>query len=148
MTRTVSAAAPTVDDATAERLAAALRCATVSREDHTETDPAEFDRLTAHLEHCFPLVHTHLDCETFGHSRLYRWTGAADGPVTTFDGSTRTGPATDADSGGAVANRNTPAGGNTATPPLIQARPRTVRRSPNTAQRRLWMLSRWAAPSG
>ncbi|WP_405135660.1 M20/M25/M40 family metallo-hydrolase [Nocardia sp. NBC_01388] len=117
MTRTVSAAAPTVDDATAERLAAALRCATVSREDHTETDPAEFDRLTAHLEHCFPLVHTHLDCETFGHSRLYRWTGAADGPVTTFDGSTRTGPATDADSGGAVANRNTPAGGNTATPP-------------------------------
>ncbi|MFE4459396.1 M20/M25/M40 family metallo-hydrolase [Nocardia tengchongensis] len=83
MTSTAPTDAPTVDDATAERLAGALRCRTVSHEDHTRIDPAEFDRLIAYLEHCFPLVHTHLTWETFGHSRLYRWAGgepAATGP--------------------------------------------------------------------
>ncbi|MFI1919488.1 M20/M25/M40 family metallo-hydrolase [Nocardia sp. NPDC020380] len=82
MTRTAPADPVTVDEATAERLAAALRCATVSFEDQAQIDPAQFDRLTEHLEHSFPLVHTHLSLETFGHSRLYRWPGsepAADG---------------------------------------------------------------------
>lgn len=69
-------ATPTVDDATAERLAAALRCVTVSREDVADIDFTEFDRLTAHLEQAFPLVHAHLECELFGHSRLYRWAGS------------------------------------------------------------------------
>ncbi|MFB7724498.1 M20/M25/M40 family metallo-hydrolase [Nocardia sp. NPDC056100] len=77
MTQT-AAATPAVDDATAERLGAALRCATVSREDPAETDLGEFERLTAHLEACFPLVHAHLECETFGHARLYRWPGSRD----------------------------------------------------------------------
>ncbi|WP_067719156.1 M20/M25/M40 family metallo-hydrolase [Nocardia yamanashiensis] len=65
-----------VDDATAERLAAALRCVTISREDPAETDTAEFDRFVAFLEQSFPLVHAELELETFGHSRLYRWPGS------------------------------------------------------------------------
>ncbi|APA97191.1 M20/M25/M40 family metallo-hydrolase [Nocardia seriolae] len=76
MTRTAPSGGPAVDEVTAERLAAALRCRTVSHEERDRIDPAEFDRLTAHLEHSFPLVHTHLTWETFGHSRLYRWAGA------------------------------------------------------------------------
>ncbi|WP_067541589.1 M20/M25/M40 family metallo-hydrolase [Nocardia crassostreae] len=77
MTRTAPAS-PTVDDATAERLAAALRCVTISRENPAETNLVEFDRLAEHLESSFPLVHTHLTWETFGHSRLYRWAGTPD----------------------------------------------------------------------
>ncbi|WP_067696891.1 M20/M25/M40 family metallo-hydrolase [Nocardia jejuensis] len=68
-------AEPTVDDAIAERLAAALRCATVSFEDPADIDLGEFDRLTEHLERSFPLVHRELTCERFGHGRLYRWDG-------------------------------------------------------------------------
>lgn len=67
-----------VDDRTAERLAEALRCRTVSRDD-TEPDAAEFDRLASHLEHSFPLVHQRLQLERFGHSRLYRWPGTEPG---------------------------------------------------------------------
>ncbi|MRH92055.1 M20/M25/M40 family metallo-hydrolase [Nocardia sp. SYP-A9097] len=78
MTRTAPGTTPAVDDATAERLAAALRCVTVSCENPVETDQAEFDRLTTHLEACFPLVHAHLELETFGHARLYRWAGRED----------------------------------------------------------------------
>ncbi|MBF6231806.1 M20/M25/M40 family metallo-hydrolase [Nocardia farcinica] len=66
-----------VDDATAERLAGALRCATVSGTGERADDSAdgEFVRLAAHLEACFPLVHAELELERFGHSRLYRWPG-------------------------------------------------------------------------
>lgn len=74
-------AAP-VDDATAERLAAALRCVTVSHADPEAADApadsadAEFIRLAAHLERSFPRVHAELELEKFGHSRLYTWRGA------------------------------------------------------------------------
>lgn len=64
-----------VDDRTAERLAAALRCVTVSTDDPADIDDAAFERLGAHLEQSFPRVHAELDCERFGHSRLYRWPG-------------------------------------------------------------------------
>lgn len=79
-----------VDDATAERLAVALRCVTVSREEGAvsgaEPDSAaaqasldaEFRRLGAHLEESFPRVHAELELETFGHSRLYTWPGTDD----------------------------------------------------------------------
>lgn len=79
-----------VDDATAERLAVALRCVTVSREEGAvsgaEPDSAaaqasldtEFRRLGAHLEESFPRVHAELELETFGHSRLYTWRGTDD----------------------------------------------------------------------
>ncbi|MGX1805103.1 M20/M25/M40 family metallo-hydrolase [Nocardia sp. NPDC055321] len=76
MTQTAPGAT-TVDDATAERLAVALRCVTVSREDAAETDYSQFDRLATHLEESFPLVHERLELELFGHSRLYRWAGSA-----------------------------------------------------------------------
>ncbi|WP_024803665.1 M20/M25/M40 family metallo-hydrolase [Nocardia sp. BMG51109] len=68
-----------VDDRTAERLAAALRCVTVSSDTGDDPADAEFDRLAAHLEQCFPLVHGELELERFGHSRLYRWPGAEPG---------------------------------------------------------------------
>ncbi|MEC3915871.1 M20/M25/M40 family metallo-hydrolase [Nocardia sp. CDC160] len=77
MTRTAPTDEPTVDEVTAERLAVALRCRTVSYEDRERIEPAEFDRLAEHLERSFPLVHKHLAVETFGHSRLYRWAGSA-----------------------------------------------------------------------
>jgi carboxypeptidase PM20D1 len=62
-------------NAAAERLAQALRCATVSTEEPAETHSPEFARLGAHLERSFPLVHAELELERFGHSRLYRWAG-------------------------------------------------------------------------
>ncbi|WP_019928383.1 M20/M25/M40 family metallo-hydrolase [Nocardia sp. BMG111209] len=68
-----------VDDRTAERLAAALRCITVSR-DTGDRDDAEFHRLGAQLERDYPLVHAELTLERFGHSRLYRWDGVESGP--------------------------------------------------------------------
>ncbi|WP_306359154.1 M20/M25/M40 family metallo-hydrolase [Nocardia sp. CC227C] len=73
-----AATGPAVDAATAERLAEALRCVTISREDPAETDDSQFARLAAHLERSFPLVHERLDLETFGHSRLYAWTGTEE----------------------------------------------------------------------
>ncbi|WP_036557765.1 M20/M25/M40 family metallo-hydrolase [Nocardia brasiliensis] len=70
-----------VDDHTAERLAAALRCVTVSTDDPDDIDDAAFDRLSAHLEQSFPRVHAELELERFGHSRLYRWSGVAPDQV-------------------------------------------------------------------
>ncbi|MFI6044394.1 M20/M25/M40 family metallo-hydrolase [Nocardia sp. NPDC051321] len=64
-----------VDDRTAERLAVALRCATVSTDNRDEVDDQAFTQLSAHLEQSFPLVHAELELERFGHSRLYRWQG-------------------------------------------------------------------------
>ncbi|MFE3195766.1 M20/M25/M40 family metallo-hydrolase [Nocardia sp. NPDC059240] len=69
---------PAVDAVTAERLAAAVRCRTVSHEDRALIDDTEFERLIDHLEQSFPLVHSRLTWETFGHSRLYRWAGSGD----------------------------------------------------------------------
>ncbi|MGQ4599516.1 M20/M25/M40 family metallo-hydrolase [Nocardia sp. R6R-6] len=70
-----------VDDPTAERLAAALRCATVSTDDPGDADDAAFERLDAHLERSFPRVHAELELQRFGHSRLYRWPGSEPGRV-------------------------------------------------------------------
>ncbi|MFC4127103.1 M20/M25/M40 family metallo-hydrolase [Nocardia rhizosphaerae] len=70
-----------VDDEVAQRLAEALRCATVSTEDPADTADAEFARLARHLETSFPRVHAALHLTMFGHSRLYRWDGAEPGHV-------------------------------------------------------------------
>ncbi|MFF0490632.1 M20/M25/M40 family metallo-hydrolase [Nocardia sp. NPDC004068] len=74
----MSAHLPAADDDTAERLAAALRCATVSTEDGASAD-AEFEKLSDLLERSYPLVHERLELELFGHSRLYRWAGTESG---------------------------------------------------------------------
>ncbi|RJO69052.1 M20/M25/M40 family metallo-hydrolase [Nocardia panacis] len=68
-----------VDAAAAERLAAALRCATVSTDEPADGDAAAFDALAAHLVRSFPRVHAELELRTFGHSRLYRWPGVEPG---------------------------------------------------------------------
>ncbi|MGW4366974.1 M20/M25/M40 family metallo-hydrolase [Nocardia takedensis] len=73
--RGVTTRAAGVDDVTAERLAVALRCATISTEEPADTADAEFRRLAEHLETSFPRVHAELELRTFGHSRLYRWAG-------------------------------------------------------------------------
>ena len=65
-----------VDDAVAERLGQALRCVTVSTEEPADNPDGEFARLADLLERSYPLVHTELELETFGRSRLYRWAGA------------------------------------------------------------------------
>lgn len=70
-----------VDDAVAQRLAVALRCATISTEDPARTADAEFVRLAEHLESSFPRVHAELTLTTFGRSRLYRWDGVEPGRV-------------------------------------------------------------------
>ncbi|MCP9619984.1 M20/M25/M40 family metallo-hydrolase [Nocardia otitidiscaviarum] len=80
-----AATGPAVDAATAERLAEALRCVTISREDPAETDDSQFVRLAAHLERSFPLVHERLELETFGHSRLYTWAGTEEDTADSAD---------------------------------------------------------------
>lgn len=67
------------DDEVAERLAAALRCATVSTDDPARSADAEFARLAEHLEAAFPLTHAELELTLFGRSRLYRWPGVEEG---------------------------------------------------------------------
>ncbi len=68
----------TVDtSAAAERLAGALRFRTISYQDSTQFDAAEFRRFQAYLEKAFPQTHATLSREpvgTFG--LLYRWAGS------------------------------------------------------------------------
>lgn len=64
-----------VADELAQRLARALRCATVSTERPEDTDRSAFDEFGALLEQLFPRVHADLELTRFGHSRLYRWPG-------------------------------------------------------------------------
>ncbi len=64
------------DPAIVERLAQALRLATVSRDDPAAIDPTPFEEFGQLLERSFPRVHATLHLEKFGHSRLYRWDGA------------------------------------------------------------------------
>ena len=60
-----------------ERLAAAVRLATISNEDRSRTDPAPFAAFHAFLEETYPLVHQNLGREVVAeHSLLYTWEGA------------------------------------------------------------------------
>jgi carboxypeptidase PM20D1 len=64
-------------DAAAERLAQAIRFATVSPEDGGERDREAFLELGAFLEQVFPLTHRALEREVIGDlSLLYTWRGA------------------------------------------------------------------------
>lgn len=71
-------AAPAVgiDPGAADRLAAALRFATVSYQDAAQFDGATFTGFQRHLRESFPLVHRTLEQETVADwSLLYRWRG-------------------------------------------------------------------------
>lgn len=73
------AAAPAVavsPDSALARLAGAVRIATVSTTDSSQTDTAQFSRFDAYLTHAFPLVHQHLRLEKFNrYGLLYTWSG-------------------------------------------------------------------------
>lgn len=63
--------------AAAQRLAGALRFRTISHQDSTQFDAAEFRRFQDYLTASFPRVHATLRRETVGRfSLLYRWAGA------------------------------------------------------------------------
>ena len=63
--------------AAAERLAGALRFQTISHQDSTQFDAAEFRRFQDYLARSFPGVHATLARESVGRfSLLYRWSGA------------------------------------------------------------------------
>lgn len=65
-----------MDSGAAERLAGALRIATVSWDDSTATDSSTFRTLHAYLQAHFPRVHTTLQHEIVGgNSLLYCWPG-------------------------------------------------------------------------
>ena len=68
---------PPVDqDAVAQRLAGAVRIATVSYADRTQIDNGQLDALAAYLQKSFPHVDATLKRETVnGHSLLYTWSG-------------------------------------------------------------------------
>lgn len=79
----VSPAAPIAldADAAAERLAGALRLATVSTQDAARFDGAPFRALHAYLAERFPRVHQALQREVVNdYSLLYTWAGTGDGP--------------------------------------------------------------------
>jgi carboxypeptidase PM20D1 len=60
----------------AERLAGAIRIATISSEDPAATDPGTFSELHAYLHDAFPRVHATLRREVVAsHSLLYTWQG-------------------------------------------------------------------------
>jgi len=70
------APAVAVDPGAPERLAAALRFATVSYQDPARFDAAAFTGFQRHLAASFPLVHRTLERETVAEwSLLYRWAG-------------------------------------------------------------------------
>jgi carboxypeptidase PM20D1 len=63
-------------DAAAERLAGAIRFRTVSHEDPSKLDAAQFLALHAYLERAFPRAHAALGREVVGdYSLLYTWPG-------------------------------------------------------------------------
>ncbi|MGH7568958.1 MAG: M20 family peptidase [Gemmatimonadales bacterium] len=62
--------------AAAERLAGALRFRTISYQDSSQFDAAEFRRFHDYLRTAFPRAHARLERETVGGSALlFRWTG-------------------------------------------------------------------------
>ena len=66
----------TIREGAAQRLAGAIRLATISTEDAAAFDPRPFAELHAYLERAFPLVHARLQRETIAsHSLLYTWRG-------------------------------------------------------------------------
>lgn len=70
------------DDTAVERFRTLLRIPTMSRNAVEQTDWEAFDLFVATLPELYPALHATLDRELHGHSMLYRWRGAGDGPPT------------------------------------------------------------------
>jgi carboxypeptidase PM20D1 len=69
-----AAAAPA--DTAAERLAAAIRFATISTQDDADFDGAPFEAMRAWMAETYPALHRELERRILsGHSLLYTWTG-------------------------------------------------------------------------
>lgn len=65
-----------IREGAAERLAGAIRFATLSTEEAAAFDPSPFADFHNYLQQAFPLVHARLQRETIGeHSLLYTWRG-------------------------------------------------------------------------
>jgi carboxypeptidase PM20D1 len=68
---------PVDADAVAQHLAAAIRCATVPRDEQGTPDPEAFQQLHHMLAETYPLVHQKLKREVIsGYSLLYTWQGS------------------------------------------------------------------------
>ena len=78
LTGTALAAAPAIDAArAAAHLSEAIRIRTVSHQDRSENDWAEWDRLHAWLAETYPAVHATLRRERVaGHTLVYTWPGS------------------------------------------------------------------------
>lgn len=64
-------------------LADMIRCRTVSYQDHSQEDEAEFEKFRALLRERFPAVHENCPPERVGRcGLLYRWKGREEGPAT------------------------------------------------------------------
>ncbi|GAB3581320.1 M20 family peptidase [Leifsonia lichenia] len=83
------------DDAALERFRTLLRIPTMSRNVVDDTDWESFDRFIAALPELYPALHATLERERHGHSLLYRWRGAGDGPPTVLMAHYDVVPATD-----------------------------------------------------
>jgi carboxypeptidase PM20D1 len=71
------AGTPVDADAVAQHLAAAIRCATVPRDEQGAPDPEAFQQLHQMLAETYPLVHQKLKREVIsGYSLLYTWQGS------------------------------------------------------------------------
>ena len=65
-----------IPDGAADRLAGAVRIATISHADTAAFDAAAFNALHDYLEKHFPRAHTALQREKVGYSLLYTWSGS------------------------------------------------------------------------
>lgn len=72
-------------DRAVENLASMVRCRTVSNDDHTLEDEAEFDKFRDLLRASYPLVHQHCEFRRVGRTALlYRWPGKSREKPTVF----------------------------------------------------------------
>lgn len=81
-----------------ENLAQMVRCRTVSHDDVSLEDEAEFDKFRQLLQESYPLVHQHCEFRQVGRKGLlYRWPGKSSGDPTVFMAHYDVVPAADED---------------------------------------------------
>ena len=81
-----------------KNLAQMVRCRTVSHDDVSLEDEAEFDKFRQLLQESYPLVHQHCEFRQVGRKGLlYRWPGKSSGDPTVFMAHYDVVPAADED---------------------------------------------------